>query len=62
MPPARPMECPACGHERVARRNPPHQAWTGRPRVSPAEWICQLCSYAWHYPRPVAPPPVAGPE
>ena len=44
----RPTECPACGHERIARRNPSQLVGSGGPsRRVPVEWSCQLCSYSW---------------
>lgn len=46
----RPPECPACGHERIARRPQPRRTETGALRVTIAEWTCQLCDYAWSYP------------
>lgn len=50
MPPARPLECPACGHERIARRPPRLQSEVRPPRTGITEWICQLCSYTWSRP------------
>lgn len=51
MPPARPLECPACGHERIARRPQRLQSETRALRVEITEWICQLCDYTWSLPR-----------
>ena len=61
MPHARPMECPACGHERIARRRQRLQADPLTLRVGTTEWACQLCDYTWSRPA-AAPRPVWEPE
>lgn len=62
MPQARPVECPACGHERVARLPPQVQSAAGRLRIGITEWMCQLCSYTWRRPRAAERLPVWEPE
>lgn len=46
----RPLECPACGHERIARRPVTRRTETHVLRVKASEWWCQLCAYSWSYP------------
>lgn len=51
MPQASPLECPVCGHERIARRPPQLRTGSGQWRIGINEWMCQLCSYTWSRPR-----------
>lgn len=46
----RPLECPACGHDRIVQR--PHELYTetGQMRVRVTKWLCGLCSYQWNSP------------
>jgi transposase-like protein len=46
----RPLECPACGHERIARRGAPGRMATGSLRIETTQWSCQLCAYSWTHP------------
>lgn len=46
----RPLECPACGHERITRRNAPGRLVTGTLRMEISHWSCQLCAYSWSHP------------
>jgi transcription elongation factor Elf1 len=46
----RPLECPECGHERLARRPVRRRSESGVLRPGISEWICQLCAYAWSHP------------
>lgn len=54
MPNPRPLECPACGHDRV-QAAPPTAA--SRPRAPGGRWVCGLCRYQWVVPGGVAPRP-----
>ena len=51
MPERTPVECPACGHHRIARRTqPPREYGALHPRE--ARWTCGLCGYVWTQPEP----------
>lgn len=43
----RPLECPACGHERIVRRSEELRAESGQIRVRVPVWECGLCDYRW---------------
>lgn len=59
MPPTRPSECPACGHEGI-RRSPPPLRDRHAGAVREETWVCRLCAYAWTRPAPPARPPLDG--
>jgi transposase-like protein len=47
---SRPLECPACGHERIARRPMRRRTETVSRSTGVVDWNCQLCGYWWSYP------------
>lgn len=42
----RPLECPACGYERIQRLPEPGRSLEER-RSGAARWTCRLCAYEW---------------
>jgi len=46
----RPLECPACGHERITRRPLRRRVEPVRLRTDHSDWCCELCAYAWKFP------------
>lgn len=44
----RPLECPACGYERIANVKEEIRTETGTLRVRSNRWACRLCRYTWH--------------
>lgn len=50
MPKPQPLECPACGHDRILQR--PRELFTAtrRIRVQAANFCCGLCRYQWSVP------------
>jgi transposase-like protein len=46
MPQTRPIECPACGYERIQRStsSPPSSE---KPSERGERWACRLCAYEW---------------
>lgn len=59
MPPTRPSECPACGHEGIRRAAPPSQARVDRD-TREESWTCRLCAYIWTRPAPPVHRPIDG--
>ena len=47
---SRPLECPACGHERIIRRPGRKVNHPSAARSGGSEWSCQLCAYEWSHP------------
>jgi hypothetical protein len=43
----KPLECPACGHEHVARRTLRPRVEAGKVRPGGIQWTCRLCEYRW---------------
>lgn len=46
----RPLECPACGHDRIVERRQELHTETGQLRVRLPRWVCGLCRYQWSMP------------
>lgn len=46
-----PVECPACGHERL-RRHPRRLGASSRSQRPEEQWSCSLCAYTWTLPSP----------
>jgi RNase P subunit RPR2 len=47
---SRPLECPACGHERITRRPIRRRVESVGMRADYTDWSCELCAYAWKFP------------
>lgn len=47
---SKPLECPACGHDRIVQRRQDLQTETGQLRVKLPPWVCGLCRYQWGIP------------